>query len=176
MATLPAEPQFCLPIVSSGLLRVTKEEWTSPADHFERLCDKALEVILAATATGSSSFREQQKRSILLFDCLLRVLDEPPISSPIAFSTTHFQSLQTLFYGALGSPKFIDNAETTRIAWAYCFYTTLRCLNESQPVLLADYRQKAAAPIPVDFVRAFLAAKLNEAEVRKLRPYLLRKH
>lgn len=167
------EPQNKLTIVSRGLLRVTNEEWATPEGHFERLRDHALGMLLTASASGAPAGQWVNKRALLLFDCLLRVIDEPPISSAIAFATARFQTLQTLFYGALGSERFIDTAETSRIDLAYHFYTVLTRLAEMTTVQLADHHQKAAGRIPEGFVRAFEKLELNDAQVRKLRPYLL---
>lgn len=160
-----------LTIVSRCLLRVTSEEWATPGDHFECLRGPALDLLLAA-ASGSAG-QWANKRALLLFDCLLRVIDESPISSDIAFATARFQTLQTLFYGALGSERFIDAAKTTRIGLAYHFYTVLNRLDQATTVLLADHHQKAAGCIPEGFVLAFEKLELNDAQVRKLRPYLL---
>ena len=99
-----------LTIVSRGLLRVTSEEWVAPEDHFVCLQGHALDLLLtAATATGSPGTQWATRRALLLFDCLLRVIDESPISSAIAFGTARFQALQTLFYGALGSESLFEN-------------------------------------------------------------------
>lgn len=129
--------------------------------------------MLDATAGGSPGFQGSMKRAVLLFDCLLRVIDEPSVSSSIAFATTRFRELQVLFYGALGSDRFIDASETTRIGWAYAFYTVLKRLDTKTPVMLPDHRQKAACAIPEEFVHAFEQLKFDDEQVRKLRPYLL---
>lgn len=162
-----------LTIVSRGLLRVTNEEWATPQDHFERLRDHALDLLLTAAASGSPGARWANRRALLLFDCLLRVIDESPMSSAIAFATARFQTLQILFYGALGSERFIDAAETSRTSLAYNFYTVLNRLAEVTIVQFADHHQKVAGRIPEEFVQAFEKLKLNDAQVRKLRPYLL---
>jgi len=162
-----------LTIVSSGLLRVTTDEWDTPDVLFQRLGANALDLLLGATAPGSPASQGSAKRAVLLFDCLLRVIDEQRISSSIAFHTERFRTLQVLFYGALGSKKFIDASQTTRANWAYTFYTVLKRLNSTVPVNLADHRQKATAAVPDEFVQAFEQIKLNDEQVRRLRPYLL---
>lgn len=162
-----------LTIVSCRLLRVTTDEWCAPEEQFQRLRDNALNLVLDATASGSPGFQASMKRAVLLFDCLLRVIDEPSVSSSIAFATTRFRELQILFYGALGSERFIDASETTRIGWAYAFYTVLKRLDSTTPVTLPDHRQKAAGAIPEEFVHAFEQLKFDDEQVRKLRPYLL---
>jgi len=162
-----------LTIVSSGLLRVTTDEWDTPDVQFQRLGANALDLLLGATAPGSPASQGSAKRAVLLFDCLLRVIDEQRISSSIAFNTERFRTLQVLFYGALGSKKFIDASPTTRANWAYTFYTVLKRLNSTVPVNLADHRQKATAAVPDEFVQAFEQIKLNDEQVRRLRPYLL---
>lgn len=162
-----------LTIVSRGLLRVTTDEWDTPDAQFQRLGANALYLLLGATATGSPASQSCAKRAVLLFDCLLRVIDEQRVSSPIAFETERFRTLQVLFYGALGSEKFIDASQTTRATWAYAFYTVLKRLNTTIPVNLANHRQTSAAAVPTEFVQAFEQLKLNDEQIRKLRPYLL---
>lgn len=169
----PATQPNQLTIVSSGLLRVTSKEWASPHEHFERIQDNALDQLLATTRTGSLGFQAIQKRALLLFDCLLRVIDEPIISSPIAFATPRFKLLQVMFYGSLGSEQFINAADTTRISLAHGFYTVLKNLHNKIPILLADHHQKAAGRIPKEFVQEFEKLKFDDTQVRKLRPYLL---
>lgn len=151
----PADkPNNKLTIVSRGLLRVTNEEWATPEDHFERLRDHALDLLLTAAASGSPAVHWANRRALLLFDCLLRVIDESPMSSAIAFATARFQTLQMLFYGALCSERFIDTAETSRTSMAYNFYTVLNRLAEVTTVQLADHHQKVAGRIPEGFVQA----------------------
>ncbi|MFC7422020.1 hypothetical protein ACFQNF_19350 [Iodobacter arcticus] len=161
-----------LTIVSRGLLRVTNKEWESPKDHFERLGGHALDLLMIAASPGSAT-HWANRRALLLFDCFLRVIDESPISSAIVFATTRFQTLQMLFYGALGSESFIDTAETSRANLAYHFYTVLNRLAEATTIRLADYHQKVAGCIPEGFVQEFEKVELNDVQVRKLRPYLL---
>lgn len=162
-----------LTTVSRSLLRVTNEEWTNPAEHFERLRGHALELLLAAAslASTSGSGQWQCKRALLLFDCFLRVLDAPPISSASDFFTVRFRTLQTLFYGALGSKRFINFANASRVAMAYNFYKVLKRLKT--PVLFANHKPKGVGQIPEDLVQAFDKIEFNDAQVYKLRPYLL---
>ncbi|WP_440965162.1 hypothetical protein ACL58G_03420 [Massilia sp. GER05] len=162
-----------LTIVSRSLLRVTADEWDTPEEQFERVRDNALHLLLESAATGAPGFQAQMRRALLLFDCFLRVISEPAISSPVAFVTARFQALQALFYGALGSKRFIDVSETTRINYAFGFYKVLERLNNKCPVLLADHRQKAAYGIPKELVNSFEKLELDSKQVQKLRPYLL---
>lgn len=127
------EPSSKMTIVSSGLLRVTTDEWCIPEEQFQRLRDNALNMLLDATAGGVPSAEERMNRSLLLFDCLLRVIDEPSVSSPIVFATERFRTLQEIFYGAMGSDRFIDASEVTRVTWAHAFYKVLKRLNAKTP-------------------------------------------
>lgn len=167
------EQQKRLTIVSNGLLRVTADEWATPEEQFQSVRDNALDLLLASAATGSQGFQASKRRAILLFDCLLRVINEPTISSSISFATARFQKLQAMFYGALGSERFVDASETTRINWAYAFYTVLKQLGDSTAIMLVDHRQKAASSIPEEFVHMFEQLEFDADQVRKLRPYLL---
>lgn len=173
MSSIQYEHKSELTIVSCRLLRITTDEWYAPEEQFQRLRGNALNLLLDATAVGSPGFQASMKRAILLFDCLLRVIDEPSISSPIAFANTRFRELQTLFYGALGSDRFIDASEATRISWAYAFYTVLKRLDSKTTVTRPDHRQKAAGAIPEEFVHTFEQLKFDDEQVRKLHPYLL---
>lgn len=167
------EENVILTVVSRSLLRVTKEDWVSPRDNFERLRGRALDLLLAASASASSAAQWTNKRALLLFDRLLQVIDEPPISSDIAFATARFQTLQNFFYGALGSERFVDASKATRVNLAYHFFKVINRLAKETPVLLANHHQKAAGYIPEGFVQEFESLELKDAEVRKLRPYLL---
>ncbi|WP_292038171.1 hypothetical protein [Massilia sp. UBA6681] len=160
-----------LTIVSKSLLRMTTEQWKSPASQFQRLTGRVLELLLDAASVGSS--HSHTKRVVLLFDCFLRVIDELPIASAINFTTERFQTLQILFYGALGSKKFIDVSPATRVTWAYHFYQVMKHLNSKTPVNLADHHQKAAQAVPEDFVQAFEQLKLDDEQCQNLQPYLL---
>lgn len=79
------EPTKELPIVSRSLLRIANDEWATPEELFECLTGNALSQLLVAAETGSPGAQAIKKRALLLFDCLLRVLGEPAVSSPIAF-------------------------------------------------------------------------------------------
>jgi hypothetical protein len=162
-----------LTIVNRSLLRVTNEEWVTPEAHFERIGGHALDLLLTAASSRSSGTRWSNRRALLLFDCLLRVIDEPAISSTIALNTLRFKTLQMLYYGALGSERFINSAETSRVNLAYHFYKVLNRLAEASTIQLAAHHQKAAGRVPKVLVQAFEKLELNDAEVRKLRPYLL---
>lgn len=162
-----------LPIVNRSLLRVTNEEWVTPERHFERIGGHALDLLLTAASSPSFGTQWANRRALLLFDCLLRVIDEPPMSSTIALNTKRFKNLQLLYYGALGSERFINIAEVSRVGLAHCFCRVLHRLAAASTVQLAAHHQKAAGRIATALVQAFEKLELNDLEVRKLRPYLL---
>jgi hypothetical protein len=162
-----------LTIISRSLFRITEEDWSNPKNHFKRLRDHALELLLEVITPESKQVQWFEKRALLLFDCLLRIIDAPSISSADDFNTIRFQTLQTLFYGALGSERFIKNSQTSRFFLAHQFYTVLKRLKSITPVRLADHHQKSTGPIPEEFVLAFENLDFNDEQVRKLRPYYL---
>ncbi len=104
---------------------------------------------------------------------MLRVIGEPALASPIAFATVRFQSLQTLFYGALGSKRFINVSTTTRIAWAHTFRTLVEELGAKTPVMASGHLQTSTAAIPEVLIEAFEQTELNLEEVKQLQPFLL---
>lgn len=160
-----------LTIVSRRLLRFSAEEWTNPEAIFERIRGAALETLLASCQDGSN--RERDQRVLLLFDCMLRVLDEPAVSSVLFFATSRFTDMQRKFYGALGSSRFIGVAAATREDWAYSFCQVMTRLARVTSVASLAHRQRISMPIPPAFVDEFDAAPLNSNEVKLLRPYLL---
>ena len=162
-----------LTIVSSHLVRMTAEDWNSPEAHFERLRGEALSQLVAASSSAHGASQGSRRRALILFDYLLRTINEPPIASPLDFQTGRFRELQLLFYGAMGSTEFLEAAEVTRISYAYGFYALLKGLNETTLVELADYRQGAATEIPIELIELFESQGLVANEVKKLRPFLL---
>lgn len=167
------KPKFQeLTIVSRRLLRVTAEEWGAPEEQFLRIRGDALEALLAATDIVPSG-RARCLRVLLMLDCMLRVIGEPVLTSPIAFTTLRFKSIQSLFYGALGSERFINVSTATRIDWAHTFYKLVKQLSERTPVICSDHLQTYKAAIPEEFVKAFEQVQLDSEEVKQLRPFLL---
>ncbi|MHA7685097.1 hypothetical protein [Cupriavidus sp. PET2-C1] len=148
------------------------EDWKSPEDCFERLGGEALRQLVAATGRGKGGIAAK-RRALVLFDCLLRIIDEPVLTSAISFVTERFRTLQALFYGALGSFRFVEATEATRIGYAYAFYCLMKELNEGLPVAFAPYRQGAAKEIPIELIEQFEDEDFDENEVKKLRPFLL---
>ena len=162
-----------LTIVSRRLLRVEASDWETPTEQFRCLQGNALELLLSVMATTRRG-RQLDLRVLLLLDCMLRVIDEPNLTSPLAFSSTRFKSLQMLFYGALGSFKFINVAAATRISWAEAFFRIVERLSEVTPVAVLEHHQGYRTPIPENFIHAFDELHLHEEEVLALRPFLLR--
>ncbi|CAB3795173.1 hypothetical protein LMG28614_04105 [Paraburkholderia ultramafica] len=161
-----------LTIVSRRLYRVKKEEWDSPEDQFLRVQGSALSSLLTA-ANGPSHVRDVCLRVLLLFDCMLRVMGEPVLDSQIAFATERFKSLQSLFYGALGSELFINVSRATRITWAHTFHKLLERLGDETPVKFSDHIQTYNSEIPPELVMGFEGTELNNSEVKRLSPFLL---
>jgi len=162
-----------LTIVNSHLVRMTAQDWESPQTCFERLKGEALSQLVAAASNADGSSKGTRRRALILFDYLLRAIDEPPLASPLGFQTERFRELQLLFYGAMGSTGFMEAAEVTRIGYAYGFYTLLTGLSERTSIALADYHQGAATEIPIELIDLFEDHGLVAAEVKKLRPFLL---
>ncbi|WP_143432950.1 hypothetical protein [Herbaspirillum camelliae] len=131
-----------------------------------------MDELLAASDVVPNA-RERCLRVLLLLDCMLRVIGEPDLSSPIAFASPRFKSLQSLFYGALGSERFINVSTATRIDWAHTFCTLVKQLSDRTPVTLSDHLQTYKAAIPEELVKAFERVQLNSEEVKRLRPFLL---
>ncbi|WP_134940893.1 MULTISPECIES: hypothetical protein [Ralstonia solanacearum species complex] len=162
-----------LTIVSSHLLRMTAADWNSPELRFEKLRGEALGQLVAAASNANGGSKATRRRALILFDCLLRAIGEPPITSALSFQTDRFRELQLFFYGALGSTGFLEAAEVTRIGYAYGFYTLLKGLKERTPITLADYHQGAATEIPIELIEKFEDQDFVTDEVMKLRPFLL---
>nr|CUV28172.1 protein of unknown function [Ralstonia solanacearum] len=162
-----------LTIVSSHLLRMTAEDWNSPRSHFERLTGEALAQLVAAASDANGSSKGNRRRALVLFDYLLRAIGEPPIASSLHFQTDRFRELQLLFYGAMGSSRFMEAAESTRIGYAYGFYSLLKSLNSRTPIAFADYHQGAATEIPIELIDKFEDWGVVADEVEKLRPFFL---
>lgn len=174
MEVLQKPAQQELTIVSRRLLRVSTEEWQAPEEQFLRIRGEALHAMLAASkAKAVPLAHERNLRVLLLLDCMLRIMAEPALASPVAFATPRFKSLQSLFYGALGSERFINVSTATRIAWAHTFYTLVEQLGDTTPVMFSDHRQTSTGSIPEGLVEAFEQVELDSEEVKRLRPFLL---
>ncbi len=162
-----------LTIVSRRLLRTEASEWDSPECLFRRLQGCALEMLLSAAASASIA-RARDQRVLLLLDCMLRVIGEPTLASPLAFATPRFKLLQQWFYGALGSAKFSDVSSATRLMWAESFYKLVGRLCEITKVDQLEHHQGYRTTIPSEFILAFEALPLHADEVLDLRPFLLK--
>ncbi|MFL9957680.1 MULTISPECIES: hypothetical protein [Paraburkholderia] len=172
MASAENFPENELTIVSRRLYRVKKEEWESPEDQFLRIEGSALSALLTAS-NGSPHVRDPCLRVLLLFDCMLRVMGEPDLSSQIAFATERFKSLQSLFYGALGSERFINVSRATRTSWAHTFQKLIVRLSDETPVMFSDHIQTYCSEIPPELVTAFEQVDLDNNAVKRLSPFLL---
>lgn len=162
-----------LTIVNKRLLRVSAEDWESPEEQFVRIQGAALDALLAAANDDVPTTRLLRLRVLLLFDCMLRVIGEPELSSAIMFAMPRFETLQSLFFGAIGSERFINVSASQRTTWGYAFSAILLRVSESVPVALLDHRQTYTAAIPEAFVKAFEQLRLDSEEVRRLRPFML---
>ena len=160
-----------LTIVSRRLLRVSTEEWAAPHDLFVRIQGVALGTLIGACRSDAN--REQDLRVLLLLDCMLRVIDEPVLSSVLAFATPRFVTIQRIFYGALGSERFVAIARATRESWAYIFGQLIKRLSLKTSVATINHRQRVNAAIPLAYIDEFEATALKKAEVKLLRPFLL---
>lgn len=161
-----------LTIISKRLMRVEASKWHEPETVFQRLQGNALTLMLSTLAVSGSA-REQERRVLLLLDCMLYVLDEPVMTSALAFATARFTSIQRWFYGALGSKVFINAAAATRLAWAESFYKIVHRLSKVTTVSKLEYRQGYNTPIPLGYIKEFNELPLNKNAVSSLQPFLL---
>jgi hypothetical protein len=104
---------------------------------------------------------------------MLRVLGEPPLTSSLAFATPRFREIQKLFYGALGSDKFVGVASATRRAWAGKFGVLIKKVAQVTPVAPFNHRPGFDKAIPVELIEEFDNQPLDKAQVLELQPYLL---
>lgn len=151
-----------LTIINNSLLRASGEDWKTPELILKRIRGRAAAILIRAAEFAQDSSSYNMRRSLLMFDCMLRVINEPALTSPLAMSTRRFQELQLLFYGALCSTKFCALSETARIGQARAFYTLLSKSNELQPLALHDYKPSSYKPLPAEFAIAFDSVHLNE--------------
>lgn len=162
-----------LTIVSKRLMRIEASRWKKPETLFQCLHGSALRLMLS-TLAKSGSARERDRRVLLLLDCMLYVLDEPVMTSSLAFATARFSSIQRWFYGALGSTVFINVTASTRLAWAECFYKIVRRLSEVTTVSKLEHHQGYNTPIPVEYIQAFDELPLNKKAILTFQPFLLK--
>lgn len=172
MALTKSGDKKSMTIVSKGLLRVDSTDWENPQDVFCCMRGAALTAFL--DALGGKKIVQLDLRILLLLDCMLRVIGEPAMTSPLAFATSRFKDIQRLFYGALGSLRFVDAAQTTRDAWARRFTIMVKELSKVLPVASLAYRRRVDEPVSQDLVEGFEKTPLDMAEVEKLRPFLLK--
>lgn len=161
-------------IVTRKLLRVTQKEWLEPTRLLPRIQGTALsEFVAELDNSPTHSARYNRQRALLMFDRMLRVIDEPPISSVLYLSTKRFAELQDLFYGALASNKFNSSTPETRLSYARAFYTLLRDLKQRfviQPSLFVPNSNKL---LPDELAKLFDETDLCQEETGKLQPFLL---
>lgn len=162
--------KFGLTIVKKHSLRTTRIERDDPQRLLTRIGGAAAGIL---AVLSSDQAPDLALRTLTLFDCLLRVLDEPVIHSPLAFATKRFETIQKLFYGALGSKYFIDATPVTRVALARTFGNLIEQLSLSTPVALLEYKQAYANRIPVEFIKYFEETPLNVEQVKLLRSFTL---
>lgn len=163
-----------LPIISHNLVRTSSKDWEEPTHLFKRIRGTALAEILAEvnnSRTESAAYNRQ--RSLLMFDCMLRVIDEPEITSVLQLGTKRFAELQDIFYGALSSDKFNALSSSVRIQFARAFYKLLETLQGEFHVKLSSFKPNSNQHLPVELAAHFHNVILDDDEVIKLQPFLL---
>jgi DUF971 family protein len=175
MTVTTAEPiDEELTIVSHSLLRTSSKDWEDPAHLFKRIRGTALaEIIAELHNPGAKAAVNYRRRSLLMFDCMLRVIDEPAIISVLELGTKRFAELQSIFYGALASDKFNALAPASRIMVARSFYKLLAALKERFEVRLTAFVPNSNKNLPIELADLFDSIILNSQEVQELRPFLL---
>lgn len=161
-----------LPIINSGLLRASSSEWTTPEVLFRCLSGSALDALLEPLSIFSVSFSERAKQNIRMFDVLLFVLNEPPISSILTFKTSRFEELQLIYYGALSSNYFTELALRTRTNFARDFYNLIWCVSLAYEVRMPSFIPNSNLLKPT-YLSLFEAQKLNQEAIDEIRPYFL---
>lgn len=176
MTTRGANTENGLTIISRSLLRTTAADWASPETLFMRLKGVALSAILVedqGTMSSGGGVSYDCRRALLMFDCMLRVIDEPEITSVLQFPTKRFGELQDIFYGALTSHKFCDAEQSSRTSLAHAFYRLIRSLRKQYEVRESEYTPNSNKNLPKELSNAFDALKLNAVEIEKLQPFML---
>lgn len=163
-----------LTIVSRNLLRTRSKDWDEPTHLFKRIRGTALaEIIAELHNPRAKAAAYDRRRSLLMFDCMLRVIDEPAITSVLELGTKRFAELQSIFYGALASDKFIALAPASRISLARAFYKFLVALQGRFEVRHASFIPNSNKNLPIELADRFDSISLNSDEVQELRPFLL---
>ena len=161
-------------IVSKKLLRVTQEEWLQPTRLFARIDGIALSELLAGLKNlPTQSARYNVQRALLMFDRMLRVIDEPPVSSVLHLGTRRFTELQDLFYSALASNKFSALTPSVRLTYARAFYTFLRELKQKFSIQLSSFVPNSNKFLPDELAQLFDEKDLCQVETGKTQPFLL---
>lgn len=167
-------PDNDMTIVSKKLLRVTQEEWLEPTRLFTRIDGIALsELVAELNNSPTQSARYNRQRALLMFDRMLRVIDEPPVSSVIHLGTKRFVELQDLFYSALASNKFNALTPSVRLTYARTFYTFLRELRQKFSIQLSSFVPNSNKFLSVELAQVFDEMDLCPAETGKMQPFLL---
>lgn len=163
-----------LTIVSHNLFRTSSKDWEDPTHLFKRIQGTVLAEIIAELHNSRPKAADyERQRSVVLFDCMLRVIDEPAITSVLELGTKRFAELQSIFYGALASDKFNALAPSSRITSARWFYKLLVALQEKFEVRLASFVPNSNKNLPIELAELFDSVSLNSDEVQELRPFLL---
>lgn len=163
-----------LTIVSRFHLRATYKEWEQPQSLFLKLGGPVLEALINKIGDMKFNYRiHLSRRALLLFEVMLRVIDEPPLIKPLVLSTKRFQELQLLFYGALGSQKFCALSELSRLPIIYRFYQLMLAIQDDYHFQLPDYQPALNKMPPQPLIDLFDSTPLNGEEVSLLRPYFL---
>lgn len=176
MNTADAATEKGLTIITRGLIRTTSKDWAEPEKLFMRLKGAALSAILSKDQGSRSSgggVSYECRRALLIFDCMLRVIDEREITSILEFSTKRFGALQDIFYGALASHKFCDAEQSSRVALAHAFYRLMRSLRQRYEVRESKHTPNSNKNLPEELSTAFDALTLNAVEIQKLQPFML---
>ena len=172
--TTAQSPEDELTIVSHSLLRTPSKAWEEPTHLFKRLRGTALaEIIAELHNPRAKAARYYRQRSLLMFDCMLRVIDEPELTSVLELGTKRFAELQNMFYSALASDKFNALALESRIAIARSFYQLLTVLGERFEIRFGSFVPNSNRNLPTELAALFDNTTLNDDEVAKLQPFLL---
>lgn len=107
-----------------------------------------------------------------MFDVMLFILDEPPISSILAFNTAHFEQLQLIYYGALSSKCFTDLKLCTKTSLARDFYNWIWCVSLYHEVRMPSFIPNSSLLKPT-YLPFFEEKKLKHEAIEEIRPYYL---
>ncbi|QJD99828.1 hypothetical protein HH212_07165 [Massilia forsythiae] len=164
-----------LTIISHNLLRTSSADWKEPTHLFKRIQGTALTAVIAeANRAGSTSATYSRRRSLLMFDCMLRVIDEPAKTSVLELGTKRFGELQDIFYGALASDNFNALTSASRMDFARAFYNVFKGLKEHNlQVCPASFIPNSNKSLPAELAHLFDNIALNSEEVLELQPFLL---